>query len=106
METEPTDPLGAAYGDPAIVLAAASTYRTGSTRPPACEEANGVGWFAPPEQYDDQSADVTIFVDDPPAAYVELRLPADYRPDGLAAALAELADAGEARNLEKVQDCV
>jgi hypothetical protein len=69
-----------------------------------CEEVNQVGWYAPPEQYDDQGADVTIFaVTHRPV--VELRLPAEYRPEGLAAALAELA-APVKQNLEQVDDCV
>jgi len=104
VETEPKDPLGAAYGDPAIVVVCGVDVPDGFDETSACEEANRVGWYAPPEQYDDQSADVTIFA----VTYrpvVELRLPSDYRPAGLAAALAELA-APVKRNLEKVQDCV
>jgi Protein of unknown function (DUF3515) len=104
VETEPKDPLGAAYGDPAIIVVCGVDVPEDFNETSACEEANKVGWYAPPEQYDDQSADVTIFaVTHRPV--VELRMPSDYRPAGLAAALAELA-APVKRNLEKVQDCV
>ena len=104
METEPKDPLGAAYGDPAITVVCGVDVPDGFNETSECQEANRVGWYAPPEQYDDQSADVTIFaVTHRPV--IEMRLPADYRPEGLAAALAELAAPVEG-NLEKVQDCV
>jgi hypothetical protein len=103
-EIEPADALGAAYGDPAITVVCGVGVPAGFDETSACEEANRVGWYAPPEQYDDQSADVTIFaVTHQPV--VELRLPSDYRPSGLAAALAELAGPVK-RHLERVQDCV
>jgi hypothetical protein len=104
VETEPKDPLGGAYGDPAIAVVCGVGVPDGFEQTSDCEEVNNVGWYAPPEQYDDQSADVTIFaVTHRPV--VELRLPAEYRPDGLAAALAELA-APVKRNLDRVGDCV
>jgi hypothetical protein len=104
VETEPKDPLGGAYGDPAMAVICGVDVPDGFDAASECEEANQVGWYAPPEQYDDQSADVTIFaVTHRPI--VELRLPAEYRPNGLAAALAELA-APIKRHLAKVQDCV
>ncbi len=55
-----------------------------------CEEADGVGWFVPQDQSEDQSSDVTFTA----AGYrpiVEVRLPASYRPEGAAAVIAELA---------------
>jgi hypothetical protein len=103
-EIEPTDSLGAAYGDPPIIVVCGVGVPEGFNETSACEEADNVGWYAPPEQYDDQSADVTIFaVSHRPL--VELRLPSDYRPAGLAAALAELARPVK-RHLELVQECV
>ena len=104
VDTEPEDPLGGAWGDPAIAVVCGVDVPEGFDATAECVEANGVGWYAPPEQYDDQSADVTIFAVtyDP---VVELRLPGDYRPNGLAAALAELAEPVQA-NLTKVQDCL
>ena len=104
VETEPKDALGAAYGDPAIVVTCGADVPDGFDATSECQEANGVGWYAPSEQYDDQSADVTIFaVTHRPV--IEMRVPSDYRPEGLAAALAQLAAPVEG-NLEKVQDCV
>ena len=103
-EVEPDDVLAAAYGDPAIVALCGVDLPVGFNRASACEEVEGVGWYAPPEQYDDQTADVTIFaVSHRPV--VELRLPSDYRPNGLAAALAALAGP-VTENLEEVHDCV
>ncbi len=103
VETEPEHPLGGAWGDPAIAVVCGVDVPDGYDVTAECVEAEGVGWYAPPDQYDDQSADVTIFA----VTYepvVELRLPADYRPNGLAAALAELAEPVR-RNLTKVQQC-
>ena len=104
VETEPEEPLGAAWGDPAIAVVCGVDLPDGFDEAAECVEANGVGWYAPPEQYDDQAADVTIFA----VTYrpvVELRLPGDYRPNGLAAALAELAEPVR-RHLSEVQDCL
>lgn len=104
VETEPKEPLGAAYGDPAIVVVCGVGVPESFGETSDCDVVNNVGWYAPPEQYDDQSADVTIFsVTHHPV--VELRLPAEYRPEGLAAALAELA-APVKRNLARVGDCL
>ena len=103
-EIEPTDALGGAYGDPPITVLCGVGVPDGFDETSACEEADKVGWYAPPEQYDDQSADVTIFaVSHRPL--VELRLPSEYRPAGLAAALAELARPVKL-HLELVQECV
>ena len=104
VDTEPEDPLGGAYGDPAIAVVCGVDVPDDFDNTSMCEEVNKVGWYAPPEQYDDQSSDVTIFaVTHRPV--VELRVPADYRPNGLAAALAELSGPVE-QTLERVDDCV
>ena len=52
--------------------------------------ANGVGWFVPDSQVNDQSADVVMST----AGYrpvLQVTVPATYRPNGLAAAMVELA---------------
>ena len=104
VETDPEDPLGGAYGDPAIAVVCGVGVPDGFTSTSMCDEANGVGWFAPPEQYDDQSADVTIFaVTHHPV--VELRVPSDYRPNGLAAALSEISTTVK-QTLERVDSCI
>jgi hypothetical protein len=103
VDTDPEDPLGGAYGDPAIAVVCGVGVPEEFGAGGQCEEADGVGWFAPPEQYDDQSADVTIFaVTHRPV--VELRVPGDYRPNGLAAALTDVS-APVKQALERVDDC-
>ena len=60
----------------------------------ACDEVNGVGWYAPPAAMEDPSAgsfsDVTLGTITVSRS-LELTVPGDPRPEGLAAALAELA---------------
>ena len=83
-------PLGAAWGDPPIVL------RCGVGRPhdydPAtgCQTANGLDWYVPAKGMNDQSVDVvmTTIGRDPS---VEVTLPAEYRPP--ATAMVDLAPA-------------
>ncbi|WP_269211777.1 DUF3515 domain-containing protein [Nocardioides sp. cx-169] len=91
VDVEPEDALGAAWGDPALVL-------TCGAEEPAydetwqCEVALGVGWLAPPDllEADQQDEDITVWAvsHDP---LVSLEIPSDYRPDGVAEALADLA---------------
>ncbi|WP_323793441.1 DUF3515 domain-containing protein [Nocardioides sp.] len=103
-EIEPVDALGAAYGDPAIVVrcgvAVPANFNQASS---SCEVANGVGWFVAPEEFIDQDADVTLTA----AGYrpvVEVRVPGGYRPDGPAAAIAQLAAAID-EHLTLVENC-
>lgn len=103
-EVEPADALGAAYGDPAYVV------RCGVPVPDdfdqassSCEVANGVGWYVAPEDFLDQDADVTLTA----AGYrpvVEVLVPGDYRPDGPAAAIVQLAAAVD-EHLTLVENC-
>jgi hypothetical protein len=103
-KVNPAAALGRAWGDPPIIV------RCGVGVPPefdqfsSCEVANGVGWFVPDEQFDDQEADATLTA----VGYrpmVSVTVPAKYRPEGPAAAIAELAQAVK-DHLEKVDDCV
>ncbi|CAN5410903.1 hypothetical protein BH09ACT12_BH09ACT12_29820 [soil metagenome] len=103
-EIEPADALGSAYGDPAIIVRCGvpvpADFDEASS---SCEVANGVGWYVPPEEFDDQSADVTLTA----AGYrpvVEVTLPGGYRPDGPAAAIAQLAATVE-EHLTLVENC-
>lgn len=89
-KTQPAAALGAAWGDPAIVAQCGVGVPQGFTRSSACTLADGVGWFVPPSQVDDQSADVVMST----AGYrpvLQVTVPASYRPSGLAAAMVELA---------------
>ena len=82
-------PLGAAWGDPAIVLRCGVGTPEGYDRFAACQTVNGLDWFVPDEASDDQSLDVVLTtVGRRPA--VEVRLPATYRPP-----VAAMVDLGE-----------
>ena len=66
-------------------------------------EANGVGWFVPPEAEADQSAAAPLTA----AGYrpvVSVTVPADYRPEGVSSVMAELADPVES-HLRLVEPC-
>ena len=102
-EVEPADALGAAWGDPAIVM-------TCGGEPPAlaptavCEEANGVGYFVNDAPLKDESVDVTLVT----VGYepiITVVVPAEQRPEGVAAAMAGLAAAVE-EHTELVRPCL
>jgi hypothetical protein len=94
---------GAAWGDPAIVLRCGVALPEDFDRFASCVEADGVGWFVPPRAEEDPDADVTLTA----AGYrpvVSVEVPGDYRPEGVAAVMAELAPA-VAAGLELVRPC-
>ena len=68
-----------------------------------CEVANGVGWFVPEDQIDDQDADL-VFTAVGYRPIVSVEVPHDYRPEGGAAVIAELAQPVR-DHLELVDDC-
>jgi hypothetical protein len=78
------------YGDPAVVIWCAAPAPSEFSRSASCIRANNVDWFAPEKQYLDQSLDVVLTT-----VYrtprISVQLPADYRPEGIAAALSDLA---------------
>jgi hypothetical protein len=81
--------LGAAWGDPPIVLRCGVGTPKGFDRFAACQTVNGLDWFVPDEASNDQSLDVVMTtVGRRPA--VEVVLPADYRPP-----VAAMVDLGE-----------
>jgi hypothetical protein len=87
--TQPADALGGAWGDPAIVLECGVPVPDDFTRASGCQVANGIGWYVPDSQIDDQSADVVMST----AGYrpvLQVSIPASYRPNGVAAAMVEL----------------
>jgi hypothetical protein len=90
VEIEPADAPAAAYGDPPIVVRCGVPKPDGFDLTASCEIANGVGWYMPDEQYTDQELDQTLTA----AGYrprVEIRVPADHRPNAGPAAMAVLA---------------
>lgn len=106
----PIDPEGApaaAYGDPAITLTCGGQMPDGFDEFSTCDEVNGVGWYVPADQITDptagQAPDATLgTVGWSPV--IALFVPATYRPEGLAAALSELAPTVK-DTLEQVRPC-
>jgi len=97
------DALGAAWGDPAIVLTCGGELPDDFDRFAQCVEANGVGWFVPEDADQDQSATAVLTA----AGYrpvVQVRVPGDYRPEGIASVMAELAAPVE-DHLKLVEPC-
>jgi hypothetical protein len=95
--------LGAAWGDPAIVLTCGGELPDEFDRFSSCIEANGVGWFVPAGAEADQSATASLTA----AGYrpvVRVTVPADYRPEGVSSVMAELAAPVKA-HLRLVEPC-
>jgi hypothetical protein len=89
-KTQPAAALGGAWGDPAIIAQCGVGVPADFSRTASCTQADGVGWFVPVAQVDDQSADVVMTT----AGYrpvLQVTVPATYRPNGLAAVMVELA---------------
>lgn len=98
----PAAALGVAWGDPPIVLTCGVDEPEEFDEFSLCIEANGVGWFVPPSQ-EEEGLDITITaVGHRPRVSVEI--PAEYRPEGLASAMANLAPVVE-EHLELVDPC-
>lgn len=73
------NPLGAAWGDPAIVLRCGVGTPEGYDKFAGCQTVNDLDWFVPTEDIEDQGADVTMTtIGREPA--VEVVVPAAYRP--------------------------
>ncbi len=82
--------LGAAWGDPAIVLTCGGELPDDFDRFAQCVEATGVGWFVPSDAEADQSSTAALTA----AGYrpvVRVTVPGDYRPEGVSSAMAQLA---------------
>ena len=81
-------PLGAAWGDPAIVLRCGVGTPEDYEPTSACQRVNGVDWFAPADALTDQDEDVVLTtIGREPG--VEVVVPAEYRPP--AATMVDLA---------------
>ncbi len=103
-DLEPDDALGAAYGDPPIVVTCVDQVPAEFDEDAACEQVNDVGWFVPADQVADADADATLTALSH-YPYVQVTVPGDYRPDGAAAVLADLSKP-IADNLELVDECL
>ena len=89
-KTQPAEALGGAWGDPAIVAQCGVPVPTDFNRTSACQTANGVGWYVPDAQFSDPSSDIVIST----AGYrpiLQVTVPGSYRPEGMAAAMVQLA---------------
>ena len=84
------NPLGAAWGDPPIVLRCGVGKPEGYDPFGGCQVVNGLDWFVPNKPFEDPSADVVMTTLGREPA-VEVRLPPAYRPP--AAAMVDLGDA-------------
>lgn len=103
VPTTPGDALGAAWGDPAIVLTCGVDEPEDFSRTAVCQEVNGIGWFVPDAALEDESVGATLTtVGHRPR--VAVTVPAGQRPEGVAAALAGVAEAVEAHT-ELVRPC-
>ncbi len=93
---------GAAWGDPPIVL------QCGVPAPQLdplaeCLEADGVGWYVTTKDDEDPEADATIVA----AGYrpvLQVEIPGDYQPEGVATLTATLAPLVE-KHLDLVDPC-
>ena len=102
-KVNPAAALGRAWGDPAIIVRCGVDVPPGFTDISACEVANDVGWFVPEEQIDDQDGDL-LFTAVGYRPVVSVEVPGDYRPEGSAAVLADLAQPVK-DHLELVEAC-
>ncbi len=89
-ETSPAGAPGAAWGDPAIVVTCGGPLPTAYDRFAECTEADGVGWFVPDAERLDPTSDV-VWTAVGYRPLVSIHLPADYRPEGAAAVITQLA---------------
>ncbi len=89
-KSQPAEALGGAWGDPPIVVQCGVPVPATFNRTSPCQTADGVGWYVPEDEFRDDSADLVIST----AGYrpvVQVTIPATYRPEGLAAAMVQLA---------------
>ena len=90
-DVEPADALGAAYGDPAIVVTCGVPVPDGFDQTSQCQVANGVGWYVPPEQIDVAEGEATLSAAGN-RPIVSVVVPGgEGRGEDAAAAIAELA---------------
>ncbi len=103
-EVEPADALGAAYGDPPIAVTCTDQAPPDFDRFASCDQVNDIGWFIPRALVADPEADAVLSAMSH-RPIVQLDVPVDYRPDGAAAALAELSDPIESQ-LTLADECL
>jgi hypothetical protein len=98
-DVAPADALGAAWGDPAIVLSCGVDRPAALRRSSSCFVVDGVGWLATRHGTEvtgsDQAGGTLTFTTIGRSAYVELSVPDAYQPqaDPLAAVASAVSSA-------------
>ncbi len=103
VEVSPADAPARAFGDPPLVVSCVDSVPADFDEFAFCVEVNGVGWYLPDAQLDDDAvaATFTAVGYDP---IVSVQAPPDYRPEKAAAALSELSDPVE-EHLSETRPC-
>jgi hypothetical protein len=98
--------LGAAWGDPAIVLTCGVGRPDDFTDTSTCVQVNRTGWYVPDSVLlsDDQSLDVTT-TEMNYRPRVQLFIPGEYRPDGFMNGIGEIGALIE-QQLRRTGHCV
>lgn len=103
VEVDPPEAPARAYGDPPIVISCVDAIPAGFDQFAFCVQVNGVGWYLPDEQIDDDSADAT-FTAVGFEPMVAVQVPAQYRQVTGGDVLADLTDAVK-NNLTETKPC-
>ncbi|HEY1133756.1 MAG TPA: DUF3515 family protein [Nocardioides sp.] len=101
-EVGPDGVAARAWGEPAVVVVCGATMPASFTEISDCEDVGGVGWYADPATYRDQTADAVLTsVGQEPI--VQMRIPAERRPP-----VEEMVDVAPAvlAHTEAVSPCV
>lgn len=103
VETDPSDAAGRAYGDPPVVISCVDTLPPDFDEFAFCVEVNGVGWYLPDAQLEDDATGATFTaVGYEPLVAVEI--PAQYRQVTGGDVLSDLTDAVK-NNLTETVPC-
>ena len=89
-KVNPAAALGRAWGDPPIIVRCGVGVPADFDPTGTCQVANGVGWFVPQSEIDDQGTDI-VFTAVGYRPIVSVEVPHDDRPEGGAAAITDLA---------------
>jgi hypothetical protein len=102
-KVNPAAALGRAWGNPPIIVRCGVGLPAAYDAFATCEQADGVGWFVPDDELQDQGKDV-VFTAVGYRPIVSVTVPHDDRPEGAAAAIAQLAQP-VSDHLELVKKC-
>jgi hypothetical protein len=90
-EVEPGDAVGAAWGDPAIVLVCGVPRPPGFGRTATCLSVNDLDWFVPEDQLESREPTDLTMTTVGRSPRVQVTLPAEHWPP--ATTLADLSEA-------------